>query len=316
MFHSAVVLNNDNSSIHIDAVVDPLSSSGQKLSSLLRVLAKYVHPSMRIVLNPMSSLVDLPLKNYYRYVIPSVEDFSSTDYTVIGPKAFFANMPLSKTLTMNLDVPEPWLVEPVIAVHDLDNILLENLGDTRTLQAVFELEALVLTGHCAERDHDPTRGLQLILGTKTTPHLVDTIVMANLGYWQMKVSPGVWYLQLAPGRSSELYLFVDGGDNENQEKSLSKRITINDLRGKVVHLEVVKKKGKEQEKLLISSDDHGRSKEKQGRNGWNSNILKWASGFIGGSEKSKTGHDSLVDHGKGGRRGKTINIFSIASGHL
>ena len=30
--------------------------------------------------------------------------------------------------------------------HDLDNILLENLGDARTLQAVFELEALVLTG--------------------------------------------------------------------------------------------------------------------------------------------------------------------------
>lgn len=31
--------------------------------------------------------------------------------------------------------------------HDLDNILLENLGDSRTLQAVFELEALVLTGN-------------------------------------------------------------------------------------------------------------------------------------------------------------------------
>lgn len=52
---SAVVLNNENSSIHIDAVVDPLSPSGQKLSSLLRVLAKYVHPSMRIVLNPLVS---------------------------------------------------------------------------------------------------------------------------------------------------------------------------------------------------------------------------------------------------------------------
>jgi UDP-glucose:glycoprotein glucosyltransferase len=44
------------------------------------------------------------------------DDFSSTDYSVNGPKAFFANMPLSKTLTMNLDVPDPWLVEPVIAV--------------------------------------------------------------------------------------------------------------------------------------------------------------------------------------------------------
>ena len=30
--------------------------------------------------------------------------------------------------------------------HDLDNIVLENLGDARTLVAVFELEALVLTG--------------------------------------------------------------------------------------------------------------------------------------------------------------------------
>ncbi|MBA0788613.1 hypothetical protein Gotri_025715 [Gossypium trilobum] len=303
--YSAVVVNNENSSIHIDAVVDPLSPPGQKLSSLLRVLAKYAHPSMRIVLNPLgshnvenivsitlfgvigleifslsddvtavccdgrfkwkhsSSLGDLPLKNYYRYVVPTMDDFSSTDYTVNGPKAFFANMPLSKTLTMNLDVPEPWLVEPVIAIHDLDNIFLENLGDTRTLQAVFELEALVLTGHCAEKDHGPPRGLQLILGTENTPHLVDTIVMANLGYWQMKVHPGVWHLQLAPGRSSELYFFRDGVDDGSQEKSLSKRIAVNDLRGNVVHLEVVKKKGKEHEKLLISSDVDNQSKDKR-----------------------------------------------------
>ncbi|KAG5548754.1 hypothetical protein RHGRI_014196 [Rhododendron griersonianum] len=281
--YSAVILENENSSIHIDAVIDPLSPSGQKLSSLLKILWKSVQPSMRLVLNPLSSLVDLPLKNYYRYVVPTMDDFSSTDYTVYGPKAFFANMPLSKTLTMNLDVPEPWLVEPVIAVHDLDNILLENLGEQRTLQAVFELEALVLTGHCAEKDHEPPRGLQLILGTESTPHLVDTIVMANLGYWQMKVSPGVWYLQLAPGKSSALYDMKEDGDG-NQGLHSSKRITINDLRGKLVHLEVVKKKGKEHEKLLAPSNDENSShgKKKGNQNGWNSNLLKWASGFIGG----------------------------------
>ena len=111
------------------------------------------------------------------------------------------------------------------------------------------------SGHCSEKDHDPPRGLQLILGTKSTPHLVDTLVMANLGYWQMKVFPGVWYLQLAPGRSSELYLLKEGGVG-SQDSPLSKRITINDLRGKLVHLEVVKKKGKEHENLLISSDDN------------------------------------------------------------
>ncbi|PON86639.1 UDP-glucose:Glycoprotein Glucosyltransferase [Trema orientale] len=291
--HSAVVLGNENSSIHIDAVIDPLSQSAQKVSSILRVLWKYIQPSMRIVLNPLGSVVDLPLKNYYRYVVPSMDDFSSTDYTIDGPKAFFMNMPLSKTLTMNLDVPEPWLVEPVIAVHDMDNILLENVGDTRTLQAVFELEALVLTGHCSEKDHDPPRGLQLILGTKTTPHLVDTLVMANLGYWQMKVSPGVWYLQLAPGRSSELYVLKEDGDG-NQNKQLSKRITINDLRGKVVHLEVVKKKDKEHDKLLVSDDDDDSSEDGNGSS-WNSNFLKWASGIIGGTEQSKKSKSALVD---------------------
>ncbi|CAI9103836.1 OLC1v1002407C1 [Oldenlandia corymbosa var. corymbosa] len=312
--YSAVVLENEDSSIHIDAVIDPLSSSGQKLSSLLRLLSKHIQPSMRLVLNPVSSLADLPLKNYYRYVVPTMDDFSSTDDTVHGPKAFFANMPLSKTLTMNLDVPEPWLVEPVVAVHDLDNILLEKLGDERTLQAVFELEALILTGHCSEKDHEPPRGLQLILGSKSSPHLVDTLVMANLGYWQMKVSPGVWYLQLAPGRSSQLYNMKDDIDG-SEGRTLSKRITINDLRGKLVYLEVLKKKGMENEKLLVSSEDDSHSTQK--RNGdqksWNSNLLKWASGFISGGDNSKNIESTS---GESIRRGKTVNIFSVASGHL
>ncbi|KAL5715758.1 hypothetical protein ACHQM5_017534 [Ranunculus cassubicifolius] len=311
--YSAFTLNNENSSIHIDAVIDPLSPSGQKLCPLLRLLWNWIQPSMRIVLNPLSSLVDIPLKNYYRFVQPTADDFSSVDTSVNGPKAFFSNMPLSKTLTMNLDVPEPWLVEPVVAIHDLDNILLENLGDTRTLQAVFELEALLLTGHCSEKGHDPPRGLQLVLGTKRMPHLVDTLVMANLGYWQMKVSPGVWYLQLAPGRSSDLYVLKEIG-NESQLPTFSKKITISDLRGKLVHLEVAKRKGKENEQLLSSTDDL-EGKDNENVNTWNTNLLKWASDLIGVNEHSKKRKGAALDR-KDGRHGKTINIFSIASGHL
>ncbi|KAJ4874821.1 UDP-glucose:glycoprotein glucosyltransferase [Raphanus sativus] len=312
--YSAVMLGNENATIHIDAVVDPLSPTGQKLASLLQVLQKHVQTSMRIVLNPMSSLVDIPLKNYYRYVLPNTDDYSSTNFDVDGPKAFFANMPLSKTLTMNLDVPEPWLVEPVIAIHDLDNILLENLGDTTTLQAVFEVESLVLTGHCSEKDHEAPRGLQLILGTKNKPHLVDTLVMANLGYWQMKVSPGVWYLQLAPGRSSELYV-LKGGNDGSQDQSSLKRITIDDLRGKVVHLEVVKKRGKEHEKLLVPTDGDDGPQQSNERGSWNSKFLNWASGLVGGRQQSMK-EVTKKENEKGGRHGKTINIFSIASGHL
>ncbi|KAI3972803.1 hypothetical protein MKX01_019461 [Papaver californicum] len=312
--YSAVVFNNDDASIHIDAVIDPLSPLGQRLAPLLRLLSKFVQPSMRIVLNPMSSLVDIPLKNYYRFVLPTMDDFSSSDFAINGPNAFFANMPLSKTLTMNLDVPEPWLVQPVIAVHDLDNIVLENLGDTRTLQAVYELESLVLTGHCSEKDHEAPRGLQLILGTKSRAHLVDTLVMANLGYFQMKASPGVWYLQLAPGRSSDLYVLKEqeGGD---EVLPFRKQITIDDLWGKLVHLEVVKKKGREHDQLLSSSDDANNLDERKGNSkSWNTNLLKWASGLIGGCEHEKRKGGSVER--KDGRHGKTINIFSVASGHL
>lgn len=54
-FCSAVLLGDENATIHIDAVIDPLSPTGQKLASLLQVLQKHVQTSMRIVLNPMVS---------------------------------------------------------------------------------------------------------------------------------------------------------------------------------------------------------------------------------------------------------------------
>jgi UDP-glucose:glycoprotein glucosyltransferase len=34
---------------------------------------------------------------------------------------------------------------------------------------------------------------------------VDTLVMQNLGYFQLKASPGLWELSIAPGRSRDLY---------------------------------------------------------------------------------------------------------------
>lgn len=49
------------------------------------------------------------------------------------------------------------------------------------------------------------RGVQLHLGSSKQPHLQDTLVMSNLGYFQLKSAPGAWTLQLAPGRSRQLY---------------------------------------------------------------------------------------------------------------
>lgn len=48
-------------------------------------------------------------------------------------------------------------------------------------------------------------GLEYVLGTSSQPDLFDTIVMANLGYFQLKASPGAWSLRLRQGRSNEIY---------------------------------------------------------------------------------------------------------------
>ena len=120
---------------------------------------------------------------------------------------------------------------------------------------ILKLEFLHDTGHCYEKEsREPPRGLQLLLGTKDQPHMVDTIVMANLGYWQLKAAPGVWTLALAPGRSTEIYTF-SGKDEGTDKGPVSKRIIISDFRGLPVQTHVVKKRGMENEKILDIGGD-------------------------------------------------------------
>ena len=63
------------------------------------------------------------------------------------PAARFSGLPSKKVLTLNMDVPEAWLVEPVQAAADLDNVRLADVGGS--IAAEYELEALMLTGSCA-----------------------------------------------------------------------------------------------------------------------------------------------------------------------
>ena len=75
------------------------------------------------------------------------------------------------------------------------------------------IETNYFLGHCFEAyTGNPPRGLQLSLGTKQVENVMDTIVMANLGYLQLKSSPGRWLLKLRQGRSDELYdiVSIDG----------------------------------------------------------------------------------------------------------
>ena len=88
---------------------------------------------------------------------------------------------MKRVLTLNLELPESWLVEPTMALHDFDNLRLVDVPE-QVAYAEYELEAIMLTGSCSEVASGgkgglkgklpPPRGLQLHLGTPEKPHQV------------------------------------------------------------------------------------------------------------------------------------------------
>lgn len=123
------------------------------------------------------------------------------------PETVFHSVPQSTLLTLALDTQHPWQAFPKESVHDLDNIRLSDLKPSmqeKGVEATFELSNIIVEGHAREsRTLAPPRGLQLDLsnGNDTT----NTLVMANLGYHQLKANPGLWKYSIRPGRSAEVF---------------------------------------------------------------------------------------------------------------
>lgn len=180
----------------------------------------------------------------------------------------------------------------VRSVYDLDNIKLMDINGP--VHSEYELEYLLLEGHCFDSTSgSPPRGLQFTLGTKDTPVIVDTIVMANLGYFQLKANPGAWLLKLRHGKSEDIY-DVTSADGPNTVHSAdgTTRVIISSLRSHVLKMRVTKKAGQANADLLADDNEPSTGI-------WNS----ITSSFSGGS-------------GTDVANGETINIFSVASGHL
>lgn len=59
------------------------------------------------------------------------------------------------------------------------------------------------------------RECQFALTISCAANNADTLVMQNLGYFQLKANPGVWQLQLAEGRGAELYNIVVSADADD-----------------------------------------------------------------------------------------------------
>ena len=111
--------------------------------------------------------------------------------------------------------------------------------------------------------------------------------MANLGYVQFKSSPGVWKLKIREGRSDEVYQLKDLKEEINVKADGT--IVVDSFRGITIYPTVSKKPGMQNEDVM----DDGSKKP--------SGLFEKVKSKLFGSEK---------------KLNTTINVFSVASGHL
>ncbi|KAM5363345.1 hypothetical protein ACJZ2D_012086 [Fusarium nematophilum] len=297
--HTAIEVGNpETASIHIAGLLNPTSEQGQRWAPILKVLSELDGVYLKLFMNPREVTGELPIKRFFRYVLDSQPSFDESGH-VKGPKATFKGLPSEALLTAGMDVPPAWLVASKASVHDLDNIKLSSVKTD--IDATYELENILIEGHSRDGKRGAPRGAQLVLATEKDPLVTDTIVMANLGYFQFKANPGFYHIQLKEGRSTDIfaiesvgaqgYTAVPGDEGTD--------VALMDFKGTTLYPRLGRKPGMEEVDVLESPDGEDQGIVAKG--------FKFAEGLLGGSKSPR--EISIQEHAE-------INIFSVASGHL
>ncbi|KAJ1946986.1 killer toxin resistant protein [Kickxella alabastrina] len=303
--------------MRIQVVLDPLSETAQKWAPLLETLVSMPSVSLELWMVPKTKMTELPVKRFYRYLWPSKPEFGATGSTAC-PEVVFNGIPADPLLTLGMDVPSAWLVTAVESIHDLDNIRLSSLRDVSAgISATYKLVNILVEGHLVDTNsRSPARGIEVRLGTSSEVDMTDTIVMANLGYLQLKANPGVWKFSIRPGRSADIYKIDHIGDGRwnyraakqaGPDHEYRQPVIVSSFRGTTIFPLVSKRPGKETEDVLESSDTAD-SKAASG------SVAKDSAGGLWGKLRSSFGGGSDVAAAKGIR--PHFDVFAVASGHL
>ncbi|KAK4099857.1 glycosyltransferase family 24 protein [Parathielavia hyrcaniae] len=300
------------STISFVAVINPASEVGQKWAAVLKVLSELEGVHLRVFLNPAEELGELPVKRFYRYVLESSPSFDENG-KIKALSANFAAVPQDTLLVAGMDVPPAWLVTSKVSVDDLDNLRIKDIKakrGTEHIEAVFELENILIEGHSREMPAgQPPRGVQLVLATEKDSHFADTIVMANLGFFQFKANPGIYSIRLKEGRSSDIFTMESVGAHgwTPAPGDETTEIALMDFQGTTLYPRLRRKPGMEKEDVL-EEKQVGAKTGSGGAMDFVSKGLKFAEGMLG-LAKPATKSVSDTQHAE-------INIFSVASGHL
>ncbi|KAJ1311851.1 hypothetical protein OPQ81_010312 [Rhizoctonia solani] len=288
--------DNSTALFHIGLLLDPLSESAQKWTSIVEWLATVPQTHIHIRLNPATVLTEMPLKRFYRYNIQPRLTFDKDGLEARKPVKFHG-LPVEPIYTLAMDVNPAWLVRPYISEADLDNIHLASLSDPKAgVEAIFHLDHLVIEGHAREENNAPPRGVQLQLTSLDGTPTADTQVVANLGYFQFRTGPGAFRLEIRPGRGRDVYTIESAGNegwNSGHVNVTGTEITLTSFEGHTIYPRLNRKPGMESADVLA---EPGKEESL-----WDRVSSLWTSKPTEAVSESKQAD---------------INIFTVASGLL
>ena len=190
----------------------------------MQALRDQLNVTLKLSLWPKLNLTSNPLNSYYRFAfdresssrsvpfvgLSQLDLHSSLLFRVVpfnSAQATFSELAGMRVLQAAIDPPSLWFVETFDTEHDLDNI---RVPPDTYIWAELRLKHFVVEGHCFPvNEYMPPAGLELQIHDRQGTQHSDTIVMKNLGYFQLKAVPALYTLSLVAGRSSELYDLVE-----------------------------------------------------------------------------------------------------------
>lgn len=317
--HTAIIKGDfDKAVFQIVASVDPATELAQKWVPILKTLSDMEGVHLKLFLNPKQHLQELPVKRFYRYLLDARPTFNS-DGSIGSLEAHFSGIPKEALLNLGMDVPPSWLVAPEESIHDLDNIKLSTLPAGTNINAIYGLESILIEGHSRDTTTggQPPSGAEVVLATEKDPHFADTIIMANLGYFQFKANPGFYNIKLKSGRSQEIFNLDSAGPKGwlPQAGDETTEIALMSFQGATIFPRLSRKPGQETADVLTPEESYASELVGKGTDKVNKFLGKIGLNF--NSQKVLNKGAELLG-GKSAKKGTQadINIFSVASGHL
>eukprot|EP00924_Labyrinthula_sp_SR-Ha-C_P013442 maker-scaffold_5-snap-gene-2.42-mRNA-1 protein AED:0.22 eAED:0.24 QI:0/0/0/0.75/1/1/4/0/1515 len=284
------------SPLEIFCELNPYKDEALYVLPLLDFLVKELNIPLTLVLLPDEKIDELPFKKFARLSLPKSEVSATASFP--SSKISIKSLPTDQILSLNIISPENIMISATSrTTADIDNLLLSSVAselDQGELKLQFTLEHLLYSGHGIDVSNTfrkvAATGAQLSLvpAGNFKDRYSDTVVMRNVGYFQLQAYPGVFHLMI---EEEPPFLFLTG-KRDQIVKVDSFLMTANILQFK-------KLKSKD---MVSDTSVTGQEADSSGF------FSQWFSGFKENKKKNKNSVQGVYNG--------TIHVFSVASGAL